>query len=174
MNSFNWIINERPFKIYNEPSPYDKILPNLFIGNAVAPNVYGYRFHTVVNCTPNVNFPPNCKKCIRLSVDDDPSEIEHLYQLILETNTLQNIRNSLEQNEPVLVHCHAGMQRSCAVVACYLIIYHYFTPRTAIKFIKQHRAVAFYGGVNFLETIQKVYDNRELFRPLNLHAYRKI
>lgn len=150
----------------NKPNPYDQIIPNLYIGNAIAPNLYGDRFHTIVNCTPNVNFPPNCKKCIRLSLDDHPSEIEHLYELIIETNVLYEIHKSLENKEPVLVHCHAGMQRSCATVAAYLIVYYGFTPEMTIKYIKKHRPVAFYRGVNFMATIQKIYDNRGLFIPV--------
>jgi protein-tyrosine phosphatase len=59
--------------------------------------------------------------------------------------------------KPVLVHCFAGMQRSCAVVACYLIKYYNITPLDAINFIKKKRNVAFFGGVNFMRTLEMFY-----------------
>ena len=58
---------------------------------------------------------------------------------------------------PVLVHCYAGMQRSCAVVACYLIRYHNMNPQEAINFIKSKRSIAFAGRVNFIKTIEEFY-----------------
>jgi protein-tyrosine phosphatase len=56
-------------------------------------------------------------------------------------------------NKPVLVHCKNGMQRSCGVVACYLIKYNYMTPIDAIQFIRYKRPIAFFGNVNFQEAI---------------------
>jgi protein-tyrosine phosphatase len=55
-----------------------------------------------------------------------------------------------------------GQQRSCAVVACYLIKYYNLTPQEAIDFIKLKRPIAFFGNVNFLQTIEFFYQNPKL------------
>jgi hypothetical protein len=50
------------------------------------------------------------------------------------------------------------MQRSCAVVACYLMKYYDITPYTAICHIKMKRSCAFRGGVNFQNALNKYYN----------------
>ena len=40
---------------------------------------------------------------------------------------------------PVLVHCHAGMDRAPFVVAVYFVLEHGFTPNDAYKFVKSRR-----------------------------------
>jgi protein-tyrosine phosphatase len=51
-----------------------------------------------------------------------------------------------------------GMQRSCAVVACYLIKYHGMDPIQAIDYIKSKRPFAFFGQVNFIDAINRFFD----------------
>ena len=94
---------------------------------------------------------------INLPVHDSPDECDNLLKMINETQVLEKIHNALQNNKPVLVHCFAGMQRSCALVACYLIKYYDFTPKIAIDFIKSKRPIAFFGKVNFMDTINKIY-----------------
>jgi protein-tyrosine phosphatase len=68
---------------------------------------------------------------------------------------------------PVLVHCHAGMQRSACVVAMYLIAINGLKVEEAIAYIKQRRPIAFTPGVNFLKAIQgfeNTYDKE--IRPM--------
>ena len=40
--------------------------------------------------------------------------------------------------QSVLIHCHAGMQRSAAVLACYLIRFYKMTPEDAVNQPKFH------------------------------------
>ena len=58
----------------------------------------------------------------------------------------------------ILVHCAAGMQRSAAVVAMYLISQYRCTTDEAIAYIKSRRPIAFYGNANFYESI-KAFEN---------------
>ena len=74
------------------------------------------------------------------------------------TRVLEYMHRFLGTNHTVLVHCHAGIQRSCAVVACYLVEYHGLTPDEAIEHIKDKRHVAFITGVNFKDTVEGVYN----------------
>jgi protein-tyrosine phosphatase len=133
---------------------YDQIINDLYIGNKNSLDFYK-KFSLIVNCTKNdVKFPPNCTNCIRIPVDDTPDESENLFNLINSTNILQKIHTC---SGPVLVHCHAGRQRSCAVVACYLVRYYNMTPIQAVEYIKSKRREAFFGSINFATTINKIY-----------------
>jgi protein tyrosine/serine phosphatase len=137
---------------------YDKITDNLYLGNSKALDSYKL-FKFIVNCTKEkeVEFPQNCNNCFRISINDIPDESSHLLSLINTTNILDKIHNQLINKDPVLVHCHAGRQRSCAVVACYLIKYYNMTPIETIDYIKSKRQVAFFGSVNFADTINNFY-----------------
>ena len=136
---------------------YDYIIDNVYIGNKKALDSY-QKFSLIVNCTKSdVNFPPNCNNCIRIPVDDSSKEAEYLFQLISSTQILQKIHKN---PGPILVHCYAGRQRSCAVVACYLVRYHGMTPIKAVEYIKSKRPEAFFGSINFANTINKIYMER--------------
>jgi len=55
---------------------------------------------------------------------------------------------------PVLVHCHAGMQRSAAVVAMYLIAQKDMKYEEAKAYIQQRRSIAFRQKANFEKAIR--------------------
>jgi protein-tyrosine phosphatase len=113
----------------------------------------------IVNCTrkSDISFPTECKNCIRISVDDLPKYNNKLFEFIEETQVLDKIHDALQKSNKVLVHCFAGSQRSCAVVACYLIKYYKMNVTQAIQYIKNKRPIAFYGDVNFIGAIEKCY-----------------
>ena len=139
-------------------NPYDKITDFLFLGNRHALNSAS-DFSMIVNCSreEDVAFPPNCSYCIRISVADSPDESGKLLTLIIETNILEKIHNNIIHNQPVLVHCSAGMQRSCAVVACYLMKYHNMNPSQAVEYIRSKRPIAFFWSINFSKTLENFY-----------------
>ena len=115
-----------------------KIIPNLYLGGVKAlvnTSNTSPKFLLIVNLikqTSNENLTSICKKFIRLPVNDSPDECDKLLSLIYETQVLEHIHASLQANEPVLVHCFMGIQRSASLVACYLIKYHSegFSPLT--------------------------------------------
>jgi protein-tyrosine phosphatase len=55
---------------------------------------------------------------------------------------------------PVLVHCAAGMQRSAAIVAMYIIATSGYKVENAIQYIQSKRPIAFTPSPNFLKSIQ--------------------
>jgi hypothetical protein len=59
-----------------------------------------------------------------------------------------------QTGQPILVHCAAGMQRSAAVVAMFLIATQGMKWESAIEYIRQRRPIAFYPSANFLQAIQ--------------------
>jgi len=131
-------------------APCHEIVPRLFLGNAASPKTQ--HFALVVNCTRDIPFEPHVSG-IRLAVNDHPNQSLQLLALMEETHILERIHRTITSGHPVLVHCFAGMQRSCAVVACYLMRYHQMTAMQAVSFIRGQRPVAFFGGINFAQAI---------------------
>lgn len=142
----------RTYKDMNE------IFPGLYIGNAQASSMFGQQFDLVVNCTPQLPFAPRLDPsepgtCIRVAIDDHPSRNYEMLHIANHGGVLESIHNTLNAKNKVLVHCAAGMQRSCAIVAFYMIKYHKFSLNDAMSFIRQQRPVAFHGGATFLPAL---------------------
>jgi len=140
----------------------DKILDNLYVGGIESSQKRWKEFKLIVNCTKDKSFPSqneglSSPECIRIPVNDTPDECEKMTQYMKETDVLQRMNEYIRKGEPVLVHCNAGMQRSCALVACYLMKYYNITPLVAMEHVKKYRMMAFFGGANFLTTIQQQY-----------------
>jgi protein-tyrosine phosphatase len=87
-------------------------------------------------------------------VDDnlEPEEIGNLYAWAPET--LYKLHREYRVGNTILVHCHAGMQRSAAVVAMYLILTQGMTADEAMAFIKSKRPIAFFPSANFEKAIR--------------------
>jgi protein tyrosine/serine phosphatase len=135
---------------------YNKISNFLYLGNIDSLNDQD-KFYLIVNCTKHIPTAKRCKENIRIPVNDHPTECENMTRFIHETSVLDKIHHCRINQQPVLVHCHAGMQRSAAVIACYLIRFYKMTPDDAIRFIKSKRSIAFYPEANFMKTIQHEY-----------------
>lgn len=117
---------------------HHEILPNLYIGDSSS-----VICSMIVNCTKEdeVAFPECDSICIRIPVRDDPYESPLLLSYMQETDVLEKMYTQLNNNKTVLVHCSKGMQRSCAVVSCYLIRYHNMTAQSAIDFIRSKKDI---------------------------------
>lgn len=148
-------------------SPFHEIINFLYLGNAQS--VKARKFNMIVNCTKEdeIAFPTYYEPlCMRLSIRDDPAEANSLVQQINDSHVLEQIDFYLKNKQSVLVHCFMGMQRSCAVVACYLVRYYNSTPAQAIAYIKSKRPIAFLGNVNLLAAIENYYDH--YVKPITL------
>lgn len=130
---------------------YDEIIDRLFIGSAKSLDEIE-NFDLIVNCTPDI-FIKHPNKTIRIPIKDNQDECNKLLQLLGEMNVLEKINTTITNKQRVLVHCYAGQQRSCAVVACYLIKYNNMNPYTAVNYIKTKRRIAFFGEINFISAI---------------------
>ena len=64
------------------------------------------------------------------------------------------IDNKLSNNQSVLIHCRAGMQRSAALLALYLMKKNKYSFDKAKSIIKKERCIAFYPVVNFIGPIK--------------------
>ena len=142
---------------YNVP-PYTQVLPNVFIGSYQSVEMFGNRspgVSLVVNCTPDVPPPQWCGEFVRIPVWDNlnPYECKKMQYYLQEYQVLERIHSRVIRGESVLIHCVAGMQRSCAVLACYLCKYYGMHMYEAVNFIRSYRPIAFNGGVNFADTV---------------------
>ena len=155
-------------------NPADEIVPGLWLGNRQAALDSQFhrtkRIHAVFNCTKDIPFEGGVRRRYRVPVDDnlEADEIrnmelwsfEAVYKLALE------MRQAKAEGKGVLVHCAAGMQRSAAVVAMYLIATQDMSTDQAFQFIRSRRPIAFFPKANF-ETAIRGFEatfNREV-RP---------
>lgn len=152
----------------------DEIISRLFLGNEQSSQdskfLKSKGITAVFNCTPSV---PNKHKTdgvlyVRLPLDDSLKNkdinlmSEWLPYVIEQLKVLHK-----DQKRKVLVHCHAGMQRSAIVVAAYLVDTKGMSPMEAIKYIIKRRPIAFHNGesLNFEDSLKKFYLNKKRFTP---------
>jgi len=161
--NFFWLNNkeDEPPQPLNDailnPASYNNIATYLYLGN-IDSLQYASKFALIVNCTTHIEFPEKTSPTqmfIRIPVLDSPTECSKLLIFIKETQVLEKIHFCRTANRSVLVHCHAGMQRSCAVIACYLMKYYNMPLNDAIAFIKKRRPIAFYQTANFMNAMMQ-------------------
>ena len=131
----------------------DEIVKNLYVGSRHTYTNSPLVFSMIVNCTPDIPFPDYCMHTIRIPIQDDPDEVPRLLRILQDLHVLETMHRALKENQRVLVHCSAGIQRSCAVVACYLVEYRGLTAEEAVEYIRRKRPIAFHGGSNFWDAI---------------------
>lgn len=138
---------------------FHEITPNLFIGDRYS--IYDKFFVDkkkliIVNATNDILFNKKINSVnIRLSVNDDLSLFSNqtMYDNLHKLTDI--IHKYLNNDFIVLVHCVAGRQRSCAIVAAYLMKHNKIQRKQAIEFIKTKRPYAFFMGVNFSWALKK-------------------
>lgn len=131
--------------------PAKEIVKNLWIGSEG--DVRGgpgfieqHDIRLVINATGNLAARRDVPT-YRIPVDDDPSEnptmLQHLPVAVAEIDA------SLRRGGGVLVHCKAGMQRSAAVVAAYLMWKRGMTADKAFEFINRKKHETFFPWPTF-------------------------
>lgn len=147
---------------------YDKIIPNLFIGNIVAAQDFGFikknNIKVIINCSndiPNYYTLNDNIEYHRLPIDDSLEEYDIKLMSELLPKYVSIIEKALSENKPVLVHCYAGRQRSACLIAAYLIFKYNYSLEDAYKYIISKRAQAFhYGkGYNFNKSLIDYQNN---------------
>lgn len=136
----------------------DQIIPNVWLGNAKAAAdetfLKAASIQAVFNCTKDLPFHSSIRRRYRVPVDDNlqSDEIRNLelwsYEIVVK------MLNEYKAGRPILVHCHAGMQRSPAVVAMFLMVLYRMSADQAKAFIKQRRPIVFFYQANFEPAIR--------------------
>ena len=145
-----------------------EIIPHLWLGNAKAAHDEQFlkeqNIQVVFNCSKDIPFHSSIRRRYRVPVDDNlqPEEIRNLelwsYEIVYKLN------NEYKEGRPILVHCAAGMQRSPAVVAMFLIAMAGMTHEQAMAFIQSKRPIAFFMNANFLPALKGFEDSIQKFK----------
>jgi protein-tyrosine phosphatase len=136
----------------------DQIIPNVWLGNARAAKdetfLKNAGIKTVFNCTKDLPFHSSIKRRYRIPVDDNlqPEEIRNMELWSLEI--VIKMINEYKEGNPIFVHCHAGMQRSPAAVAMFLMALKGMTLEQAKGFIKERRPIVFQPSANFQRSME--------------------
>ena len=140
----------------------DLILPGLWLGNGKSSLDDEFlkknNIKTVFNCTKDLPFHESIKRRYRVPVDDNLKDEEIRNLQLWSFEVVYKITKEHKQGN-VLVHCYAGMQRSAAVVAMYLISTQGYKPSEAISFLRSKRSIAFYPVANFNKAITGLYES---------------
>jgi len=155
--------------------PANEIIPRLWLGNAQSSMdpqfIKENKIQVVFNCTKNHGFSHLIPIQYRVPVDDNLQEEEIRNMDLWASEIAYRIIYEYQRGHTILVHCAAGMQRSAAAVAFFLISYHKMHATDAIQFIKQRRSIAFHPTANFGRAIES-FDHRfhsELLPEIQRH-----
>jgi protein-tyrosine phosphatase len=156
--------------------PAHEILPGLWLGNRTAAHDLNWQreknINAIFNCTKDIPIKQGVAQRIYRIPLDDNLQVDEIRNLELWSwESAFKISKELEAGNRVLVHCAAGMQRSAAVVAIYIIAKYRVTTDEAIQYIKKRRPIAFYGNANFYNSIkgfEKTF--RHMISEKNLYA----
>jgi len=136
----------------------DEIVPGVWISRwQPALNEAWLKKHgivTVFNCSKQIEFHPSVPYQYRVPVDDNlqPAEIRNMESWAPEI--AYKILREYKAGHPMVIHCHAGMQRSTTACAFFLMA---LTGRPLIQImhlIKSKRPIAFEPSPNFASSLR--------------------
>lgn len=144
-----------------------EIIPRLWLGNKrAAVNMEWLQMNNinvVMNCTKDLPFADDTevvrRRTYRIPIDDSLRERDINYLTTASEEVALTLLREYKSGAKILVHCAAGMQRSAASVAIFLMTLNRWSAEKAIRHIRSIRPIAFQPGVNFLASI-KEYERR--------------
>jgi hypothetical protein len=139
-------------------NPVDQIIDRVWISRwevAMDPAwLTENNIHAVFNCSKDIPFHPSVKNQYRIPVDDNlqPAEIRNMEKWAPEI--AYKIMREYKAGHNILIHCHAGMQRSTTACAFFLMALTGDPLITVMRQIKKARPIAFEPGANFIEALR--------------------
>ncbi len=131
----------------------DQILPNVWLGNLRAAQdetfLKNAGIQVVFNATKDAPFHPSIRRRYRVPVDDNLQDEEIRNMELWSYEIVYKIIKEYKEGRPILIHCHAGMQRSPAIVAMFLMALYRMGVDQSKAFIQKKRPIAFYPSANF-------------------------
>jgi hypothetical protein len=134
-----------------------EIVPGIWLGNKrAAENEQWLReknITSVFNATKDIPFVPTIIKQYRIPVDDNlqPEEIRNM--TLWSHEAVYKVAQEHNSGNKILIHCAAGMQRSAAIMAMYLIATRGISWQQAVTYIQSIRPIAFRPSVNFRDSL---------------------
>jgi protein tyrosine/serine phosphatase len=136
----------------------NEILPGLWLGNGKAALDRNFLIKnsitTVFNCTKDILFSDTIRRQYRVPVDDNLQMAEIRNLELWSFEIIAKLAKEINAGHKTLVHCAAGMQRSAAVMAMYLIATQKMTTDEAMAYIRSKRPIAFMPMANFEKAIR--------------------
>ncbi len=136
----------------------DQIIPNVWLGNLKAANDEAFLrnagIQVVFNVTKDGPFHSSIRRRYRVPVDDNLQEAEIRNLELWSYEIVYKLLKEYKQGRPILIHCHAGMQRSPAVTAMLLMVLYRMGVDQAKAYIKNKRPIAFYPSANFEKSLR--------------------
>jgi len=146
---------------FSDANPADEILPGLWLGSRIAaldPKWIAEKgIKCIFNCTKDIPTLPMIQRQYRVPVDDNLQQEEIRNLELWSYEITYKISLEYKTGQPILVHCAAGMQRSAACIALFLIASRNMSPDQAIQYIQERRSIAFRPWVNFRPAIEGFY-----------------
>jgi atypical dual specificity phosphatase len=144
-----------------------EIIPRLWLGNRrAAVNMEWLQtnnINVVVNCSRDIPFSDDTyvvgRRIYRIPIDDSLREKDINYLTTASEEVALTLLREYKSGARILVHCAAGMQRSAATVAIFLMTLNHWSAEKAVVYIRSIREIAFRPGINFLPSIQE-YERR--------------
>lgn len=173
-------------EVRSKPSAHE-ILPGLFLGNEFAAVnkkfIDSNNISVILNCTPDVPNKFNYIEYLRINIDDSlkPQDIAKMTTFLPCILAFLYDKHTIKKKN-VLVHCHAGMQRSAVIVAGYLMKYSKIPcaeklckPMEVINYIINIRPVAFRNktSINFEQSLRVLYKNLKNGKKLPVKSRSK-
>jgi predicted protein tyrosine phosphatase len=139
------------------------IIPRIYLGDYVIAAdkewLKNNNIHAVFNCTKNLPFAEvEAVRHYRIPVDDSLKEEDLKKMGLMSFEIVYKMLQEYNNGANILVHCHAGRQRSAAAVAMFLIFLTRKSIDETIAFIRSRRRVAFTPMPNFYKSI-RFYDS---------------
>lgn len=152
----------------------NEIFPNLWLGDVEAAMDKTFLkdkgITCVINCTVTIPFNDlnQVKHRFRIPVKDN-MQIDQIYLMYTLLDEAVKIIVDHIGTEQILVHCHAGRQRSVSIILAFLMKCGCMTLHDALETLKSKRIVAGYPQLNFEKALSE-YQNHldELKAKLNL------
>lgn len=138
--------------------PAKQIVPNLWIGSAADAADHGAakrrNIKLVVNCSRDIPATLSDRVPVyRIPIHDWTGDSKTLLKHL--PTVVTAIDAALAQGHGVLVHCFAGMQRSAATVAAYLMWKYGYTAAEAMRRVQQTKKETFQPKPTFVKALQQ-------------------
>ena len=136
----------------------DQIVPNVWLGNLRAAHdetfLKNAGIQVVFNATKDAPFHSSIRRRYRVPVDDNLQEEEIRNMELWGYEIIYKLVKEYKEGRPVLIHCHAGMQRSPAIVTMFLIVVYHMSADQAKAYIANKRPIVFLPSANFEKAIR--------------------
>jgi len=140
----------------------DRIIPNLYLGGMPAAEdttaLLQNGFRAVCCCCREQEFPDSrfCQDLEYYRVDVEDMSVEPIELFWPEATEF--IHSWVSREQPVLVHCRAGVSRSASVVIAYLMEYQGYSLHDAFFLTRSHRSVVT-PNIGFMEKLGDYEEN---------------